>query len=172
MNRPLLLLFILLSCLVAHSQTGYLFIKKGGKKKRAYTEGDRIHFLMQNGFHQKGIITLLRNDTIFLNGNPIPRKDVMAVILDERKKKPFPADKTTMLMIGGGVGLTALGLSLNDANPPGKAIIAAVVIGYGPLLIKHLFGRLVYTIHRKKFRMGKKFRLQVLDFYLPQRRSF
>jgi hypothetical protein len=77
-----------------------------------------------------------------------------------------------MLAIGGGVALTTIGLSLNDANEPVTALIAASVIGYGPLLLKHFGGRLLYTLYRKKFKMGKKFRLQVFDLYVPNRRPF
>ncbi len=172
MNRLILLLPFLLSFLYSYQQPNYLFIKKGIHKKRTYSEGDRIHFKLQNGQEKKGIITLLRNDTIYINGTPIPRLQVSAVILNEKKKKPFPADAKTMLAIGGGVALTTIGLSINDANEPKTALIAAAVIGYGPLLLKHFGGRLLYTLYRKKFRIGKKFRLQVFDLYVPPKRAF
>jgi hypothetical protein len=172
MNRPILLLFFLFCSLDSYQQPNYLFIKKGIHKKRTYSEGERIHFKLQNGQEKKGIITLLRNDTIYINGTPIPRLQVSAVILNEKRKKPFPADAKTMLAIGGGVALTTIGLSLNDANEPKTALIAAAVIGYGPLLLKHFGGRLLYTLYRKKFRIGKKYRLQVFDLYVPPKRAF
>src|ERR1700741_805969 len=115
MNR-LLIFICLFSTLGAHAQTNYLFIKKGGKKKRTYTEGSVIHFKLHDGQDRKGIITLLRNDTIYLNGKPISRQEVATVILDEKKKKPFPADVKTMFLIGGGAALTTIGLTLNNAN--------------------------------------------------------
>ena len=115
---------------------------------------------------------MLRNDTIYINGIPVPWLQVSAVILNEKKKKPFPADAKTVLAIGGGVVLTTIGLSLNDANEPAIALIAAAVIGYGPLFLKHFGGRLLYTLYRKKFRIGKKFRLQVFDLYVPPQRAF
>jgi hypothetical protein len=115
---------------------------------------------------------LLRNDSIYINGLPIPHLQVSAVILKEKKKKPFPVDFKTMLAIGGGVALTTIGLSLNEANEPKTALIAAAVIGYGPLLLQHFGGRLLYTLYRKKFRIGKKFRLQVFDLYVPTKRAF
>ena len=172
MNRLLLLLILLFSSLSFYGQTNYLYIKRGYHKVRKYTEGDRIHFLLKDGQNLKGMISLLRNDTIYLNDLPIPRGQVAAVILHERNKKPFPADFKTMLLIGGGVGLTTLGLSLNNANEPKDALIAAAVMGYGPLLIKHFGGRLWYAIHRKKFKFKKKFRLQVYDLRVPPRRAF
>ena len=172
MNRLLLLLFLLLASLTAYQQTNFLFLKQGGHKKRTYGEGDRIHFILQNGQEKKGLITLLRNDTIYINGNPIPRVQVASVVLDEAQKKPFPADLKTMLAIGAGVGLVTLGLTLNDANEPKEALIAALTIGYGPLLLKHFGGRILYALKRKKFKMGKKYHLQVFDMYVPQRRGF
>lgn len=172
MNRLPCIIFFLALAFTSCAQTGYLFVKKGGIKKRIYNEGDRIHFKMLGGENKKGIIALLRNDTIFLNGSPIPRKEVAWLILDEAKKKPFPANLKTMLLISGGVVLTGTGLSLNNQAKPGEAFAAAAVIGYAPLLIKHFGGRLLYLLHRKKFKLGKKFRLQVFDFYLPAQKGF
>ena len=172
MNRLMFLVFLLLSSLTSYQQINYLFVKQGGHKKRTYAEGDRVHFVLQNGQDKKGLITLLRNDTIYINGKPIPRLQVAALILDEAHKKPFPADVKTMLAIGAGVGLVTLGLTLNDANEPKEALIAAAAIGYGPLLLKHFGGRFLFALKRKKYKIGKKFRLQVFNMYVPPRRAF
>lgn len=171
--KPLLVFIISLFWFsFLYGQNGYLFIKKNGKKKRTYTEGNSIHFQLNNGAEVKGLITLLRNDTIYINGKPVPRLQVERVILNEKKKKPFPADGKTMLLITGGVVLTGVGLSLNDQETPKQAFITAAAIGYGPLLAKHFFGRLWYALSRRQFRAGKKFQLQVLDFHIPRNRPF
>jgi hypothetical protein len=172
MNRLLLLLFLLLTSLSSYQQANFLFVKKGVHKKKTYSEGDRIHIQLQNGQDKKGIITLLRNNTVYVNGEAIPQEQIAVIILDEVKKRKFPADVKTMLAIGGAVALTTIGLSLNDANEPGTALVAASVIGYGPILLKHFGGRLLYAIKRKKYRMGKKFRLQVFDMHIPPQRPF
>jgi len=172
MNRLLILIFLLFSSLSFYGQTNYLYIKRGYHKVRKYTEGDRIHFLLKDGHEIRGTISLLQNDTIYLNDKPIPREEVAAVILHERTKKPFPADFKTMLLIGAGAGLTYVGLTLNHANESKEVLIAVAVIGYGPLLIKHFAGRLIYAIHRKKFKFKKKFHLQVYDLRVPARRGF
>lgn len=172
MNRLLLLLFLLFCCSTAYQQPNYLFIKKGIHKKKTYAEGDRIHIQLQDGKEKTGIITRLRDELVYINGEEIPRQQIAIVFADDKKKKPFPADFGKMLLIGAGVGLTTLGLSLNDANKPTTALVAALVIGYGPLLIKHFAGRILYALHRKKYRMGKKFRVQVFDIYIPPKRSF
>ena len=170
MNR--LLFFFLLVCFNAGAQQNLLFIKKGGKKKRTYTEGSRIHLILADGTELQGRITKLRSDSIFIEDIPVHAPSVAEVVLHERKKKPFPADAPTVLAIGAGVGLTTAGLTLSKQTSTKKAFIAASVIGFGPLIIKHLFGRLMYTLYRKKFRMGKRFRLQVFDITPPPRKSF
>ncbi len=148
-----------------------MFIKKEAIKKRAYTEGDRVHFLTNEGTQKSGIITLLRNDTIFLNGQPLHKDQVAYVLLDKRKNS-FPVDGKTFLLVTGGVALTTFGLTLNDVKEPGPAFAIAAAIGYGPLLVRFLSGRVFYAMQRKKFRIGKKFRLQVLDFHIPVQKGF
>jgi hypothetical protein len=166
MNRlPFFILFFLFSSSFCFSQTGYLFVKKGFRKKRVYTEGDVINVKLKDGSCRNGTITLVRNDTVFINGQPVYRPYISEVLLKRKPKKPLP-DTKTMLLIGAGAGLTSVGLSLNNKDNPTEALIAGPVIGYGPLLIKHFGGRLLRLLTRKKFRIGKRFRLQVLDFHI------
>lgn len=172
MNRLLLLLLLLLCCTAAYLQPNYLFIKKGIHKKKTYAEGDKIHIQLKDGNEKTGIITRIINNTVYINGVEFTQEEIAAVILDGKKKKPFPVDFKTMLLIGAGAGLTALGLSLNDANEPTTALLAGFTIGYAPLLLKHFGGRILYALKRKKYKMGKKFRLQVFDIYVAPKRPF
>jgi hypothetical protein len=167
MSRLLLFIFLIFFPAAVFGQHGYLFIKSGVKKKKVWTEGDNIHIRLRDGNQKKGVITLLMNDTVYINGTPFPSKEISTVYPGDIKKKPFPADGKTMLLITGGVALTAIGLSLNNTESPEYALLTAAAIGYGPLLIKFLWSRLVYTLKRKQYRIGGRFRLQVLDFYIP-----
>jgi hypothetical protein len=151
------------------SQQGFLFVKKGFHKKRIYTEGDMIQVRLENGNYRNGMITLLRNDTIFINGQPVYRPLITEVLLKRKPNKP-PPDIKTLLLIGGGAALTTAGLTLSKQAKFKDALVAGLVIGYGPLLVKHFGSRLMRSFIRRKFRIGKKFHLQVLDFYLPQTR--
>lgn len=170
MNRlpAFFIILFLLSSVFSFSQQGFLFVKKGFKKKRVYTEGDAINVRLEDGSYRKGTITLLRNDTIFINGQPVYRPLITEVLLKRKPKQKLP-DVKTMLLIGGGVALTTAGLTISKQAKFEKALVAGLVIGYGPLLIKYVGGRLLRSFTRKKFRIGKKFRLQVLDFHIPQR---
>ncbi|MBL7738803.1 MAG: hypothetical protein JNK14_06255 [Chitinophagaceae bacterium] len=170
MNRPAVIItfLFLLATSVSFSQTGYLFVKKGIKKKRIYTEGDAIQLRLQDGSLLNGYITLLRNDTLFINGRPVHKTGVKEVLLPKKAKKPFP-DAKTVALIAAGSALTSVGLAINDKENRTEALIAGPVIGFGPLLLKHFGGRAIRAIPRKKFRIGKKFYLQVLDFHIsPQ----
>lgn len=143
-------------------QQGYLFIKKGAKKALALGPGDELHVKLRNGSYAKGRITGFGNDTIRLNGYPVAASQVSEVLLKQRPKNAFPNMKT-MLLITGGAGLTVAGLTLSDQQDFQQAAVTAAVIAYGPLLVRHFGLRLLRSMHRKKYRIGKKFRLQVLD---------
>ncbi len=170
MNRWLLLLLFCLGATCCQGQMSYLFIKKGAKKKRVYHEYDRITVLLPGDSIIHGMITRLANDTIFLSGNPIPAARVKAVIVKNKKEKLPMVDANTLLLITGGVALTTAGLTLSNQATFKEALTAGLVIGYAPLLIRYIGSKV--SLGRKQFKMGKKYRLQVLDFYLPTRRAF
>ena len=144
MNRlpSFFIIIFLLSSAVSFSQQGFLFVKKGFKKKRIYTEGDAINVKLVDESYRNGTITLLRNDTIFINGRPVYRPLITEVLLKRKPKHRLP-DAKTMLMIGGGAVLTTAGLTISKQATFEKALIAGPVIGFGPLLVKHFGGRLI-----------------------------
>jgi hypothetical protein len=171
MNRLLFILFILLfTGFSAQSQPGYLFVKKGYKKKKIYMEGDRILLQISDGSMRAGLITLLRNDSIFINGQAVPRKNVIAVYPPNRSKKKFRVTGKELLLIAGGTALTTAGLTLSKQADFKEAAVAGAVIGFGNLGAQWLLSR---SFKRRKYRIGRKFQLQVLDFHLPgSRRAF
>jgi hypothetical protein len=169
MNRLLFFILFIFSSVTLQAQTGFLFVKKGYKKKKTYTEGDRIILQLKDGRIYNGLITLLMNDTVFIGGKPVPCTDVRAVVLN-RKPKSFGVDGKTLLLITGGVALTTAGLTLSEQASFKEALTAGLVIGYGPLLLKYIGSKI--SLRRKKYRTGKKFRLQVLDFHMPRNRGF
>jgi hypothetical protein len=169
MNRLLLILLILFSGTIIHAQTGFLFVKKGYKKKRTYTEGDRIMLQINQGTIYSGTITLLINDTIYINGIPVPKPEVSRVILT-RRNKAFHLQAKDFLLITAGVALTTAGLTLSEQADFKEALASGLTIGYSPLLLKFLGSKI--SLRRKKFRIGRKFRLQVLDFHIVPKRAF
>ncbi|MEP7374501.1 MAG: hypothetical protein ABI675_13995 [Chitinophagaceae bacterium] len=170
MNRLLLLFIFLISFVLAHSQTGFLFVKKGFKKKRTYTEGEIIYLRLQDNSVYYGMITRLMNDTIFVSGRPVPRMAVKEVIVSIKTRKSFHVPAKDLLLITAGAALVTGGLTLSKQASFKEALLAAAVIGYGPLVVGYLKSKI--SFRRKKYRIGKKFRLQVLDFYIPRKRAF
>ena len=174
MNQLRLLLFLLfISCsVVGSSQQGFLFIKKGIHKKRTYTEGDDLHIRLGDGSYRKGVITLLRNDTVFINGEPIPRPLITDVLIKKRRASP-PPDVKTLLLVAGGAALTTTGLTLSKQASFKQALTAGLTIGFGPIIINYIGSRFMRLIKRHRFHIGRKFRLQVLDFYItPGKRRY
>lgn len=145
-------------------------MKKGIKKKKTYTEGSTIYLRLQNDSLRYGMITRLMNDTIFVSGRPIPRIEVKEVIISTRERKSFRVSAKNLLLITGGVALVTGGLTLSKQADFNEALIAGAVMGYGPLAIGYLKSKI--SLKRKKYKIGKKFRLQVLDFYIPRKRGF
>jgi hypothetical protein len=112
------------------------------------------------------------NDTIYVSGSPVPIASVSEVLLRDptKNKKRFHIDGKELLLITGGVALVTTGLTLSKQAPFKTALVAGTVIGYGPLALGYIRSKMRFR--RKKFSIGKKFRLQVLDFYIPKQRGF
>jgi len=137
---------------------------------KTYTEGENIYLRLQNDSVYYGIITRLMNDTIYISGRPIPCKKVKEVIIRQKDQNAFYISAKDFLLITGGVALVAGGLTLSEQADFNEALIAGSVIDYGPLVIGYVKSKI--SLKRKKYRIGKKFRLQILDFYLPRKRAF
>ncbi len=170
MKRLLILLLFLFTVTHSWSQMGYLFVKKGVHKVRTWSEGDRIMLRTKDYQLMSGIITLLRNDTIWLNGMPVARTAVTDVLLSNRHKKTFQVDAGELLLITGGVALVVTGLTLSHQAKFGEAVIAGTVIGYGQVLMRYLGSKI--SLKRKRYKIGSKFRLSMMEFHLPVLRPF
>lgn len=168
--RSFLLIFFLHAFFISFSQQGFLFVKKGYKKKLTYTEGDPIHVKLQDGSRVKGIISLLRNDTVFINGWGVPTPAISEILLDPNLKQPFSTGGKNTLLVIGTATLTTVGLLVTKQAKEEKALAAGMIAGLAALLIKH-FGTRLGLFVRKKIKIGKKYYLQVLDFHIPQKRS-
>ena len=170
MKRLLIVVLVLCSVGPCHGQLGYLFVKKGVRKVRTYAEGDRILLRLNDEQVLGGVITLLKNDTIWLNGVPVPRVAVVDVLLNNRRKKHFDIGPEELLLITGGVALVVTGLTLSKQAKFGEAVVAGTVIGYGPLLLKYLGSKI--NLRRRRYHIGGKYRLTMLEFHLPYKRAF
>jgi hypothetical protein len=168
MSRLLLLVFLMGIITDCYSQQGYLFVKRGLAKKRTYMEGSTIALKLQNNKIASGVITQLRNDTIFLNGIPIPKENVAAVILRGKKPKRMRINAKYLLLVTSGVILTTVGIKVSGQGTLKEAAVAGVVIGYGQMGLAYARSRI--SLSRKQFKIGRKFRLQMIDFHISPTR--
>ena len=161
----LLIVSIVFTTQFCFAQKSFLFLKKNGNKVRTWTEGDIIRLRLMNEDIIEGRILLLRNDSIYINDLAFKSNFVKQVIFKRKEKKPFPVNGLQLLYITGGVGLSTLGIKAAGWETTGRALLYSSIIGYGPVLISAITRNI--NIKRKQYKIGDKFRLQVLDFYMP-----
>ena len=166
--KPFFVAAFLLLAISSPAQYAFLFVKKGIKKKRTYMEGDQILLRLRGDTIIGGLITHLRDDTIWLLGKPVPVARVQSVIVRKKKDKTFYIPPKHLLLITGGVALTTTGLTLSNQADFEEALTAGMVIGYGPLIVQYIASKI--RLGRREFRIGNRYRLQLIDFHLPRRR--
>jgi len=166
--KALFLLLLVLTVSHVDAQHAYLHVKKGYKKKKTYLEGDRILLRLKSDTIVGGLITHLRDDTIFILGKPFAVDNVEAVIIRKGRKSKFHIPAKQLLLIGGGTALTTLGFTFNDYMSVEKAAFTAGMIGFAPIVVQWMASKI--DLSRKEYKMGKKFRLQLIDFHIRRLR--
>jgi len=147
----------------AAAQKGYLFVKKNGRKVATYTEGQSFKIKTQRSGVIQGYISLLKNDSVFINGQRFHSKEISQVILRERKRFVVEADAKLLGLIGAGVGLSTFGMTLNGRENFPTAFRNSAIIGFSPLILSAIRKKLSFK--RRSYIMGKKFKIDILDLY-------
>jgi hypothetical protein len=176
MNRTTLLIFFLLSTIVAHAQSNALLLQKRGRTQKSYLAGHYISLQTKQGNYADGIITRIQSDTIYIRHFDVQQtatsyggvyfdtafryttaihyRDIGGIM-----KPAYDMDKAkrygNLLMIAGG-GVMALGAinGLYRGEPPkdwynpSGYIVSGTLIGLGLLLKK---GRKPAIPIRKKY---------------------
>ena len=156
MQKWLLLLF-LFAAYSASAQRGMLFVKKKGFKKVAsFGEGSPIIFQTKDGGISEGYISLIRNDSVYVNGLAYHKDYISRIILQKRN----PRLKKDLMLTTAGVLLCTAGMTLAEWTTPENAFISSAVIGYGNFLIANLS-----MFKRKHYVIGRRFSLQTLDLH-------
>jgi len=150
----------------ARAQTNLLVLEKNGENVKTYSAG--MDITIQTIYHQwfDGVITSIRNDSIFVNGFPFHYKEIEAIRRD-RKKLNYEADGVLMMVAGAGVIVLGAVNGLYRGDKAGSwftatsYITAAALVGGGYLLMKSRY---------KYYRIGKKYTLNylALDFNKKQ----
>lgn len=157
--QKLLLLFFLFFSQLIFAQRGLLYIKKRGfKKVRTFEEGSGIRIQTKTNQIDYGVLTLVKKDSVFVNGNSFAVKDIKTIFLKKKGERAFPTE--TFLWTTGGVILSTAGMTFAKWTGFEKAVAWSAALGYGNLLIRYFPG-----LKRKKYKIGGKFSLQTLDLH-------
>jgi len=148
------------------AQTNLLVLEKNGENVKTYSAGMGI--TIETIYHQwfDGIITGIRNDSIFVNGFPFHYKEIEAIRRD-RKKLNYEADGVLLMVAGGGVIILG---AVNGLYRGDKAGTWYSTISYITAAAMILGGYLLMKSRYKYYPIGKKYTLNylALDFNKKQ----
>ena len=147
------------------AQTGYLNVKKNGRKVRTFYEGDYVRVQIGQRIFE-GYLNLLKDDTVYIDRTAYHHSQLKTIYLP--RKKPKGTSIKQIAFVTAGVALSTFGMVVSKYETFDNALRSTAAIGYGPLVINEL--RRHISFKKKKYKLGKKFTVQVLDFYLPVKR--
>jgi hypothetical protein len=171
--KPAILSLLLLFASVANAQYNELVLRKNGIAKKRYAEGSTISLQTKLGLRYTGTIYLIQNDSIYFLGGGIHKRDVAIVFKKQKRKHQFiPFNKQAFLYSNLGIPLFTAGLAVSG-EPFGKSLVSGVALVYVPVLLYNA-KQLIFK-GNKKYRLGNKYDLQVLDLYpsekLPEKKQ-
>jgi hypothetical protein len=156
MQKWLLILCLLFSQM-AFAQRGLLYVKKKGiKKVRTFAEGDAIYFKTKDRQTVRGVLALVKSDSLYINGHWYRSGNISSIILREKGGLAEP-----LLLTTAGVLLSSAGMTLAKWGTFPEALGWSAGIGYGNIIIRILPKQL----KRKKYKIGGKFSVQTLDLH-------
>lgn len=156
--QKLLLVFFLLFSQLLFAQRGVLYVKKKGfKTVKRFEEGTTIRFQTKNGQIVSGELALVNKDSIYVNEKWLATSSLKEIFLREKNSLSL---NRIFLLTTAGVVLSTAGMTLAKWVDFKKALLYSAGLGYGNYLI-HFFPKL----SRRKFILGKKFTLQMLDLH-------
>jgi hypothetical protein len=164
--------FILLFHFSTAAQFNQLILRKNGIAQKRYSEGSVITIQTKLGLKYSGTIYLIQNDSVYFIDGGMHTRDI-AIVFKKHKKKhrliPFGTEAFVYSNLG--IPLFTAGLTISG-EPFKTSLLSGVALVYIPIIIYNA-QQLIFN-GNKKYRIGKKYDLQVLDFYpiekLPQKK--
>lgn len=157
--RKLFVFLLLLTVMHTRAQTNLLVLEKNGSNVKTFSAG--MDITMETIYHQwfDGIITIIRNDSVYINGFPFHYKEI-ATIKRERKKLNYEADGVILMAAGAGVLLLGAVNGWYRGDNAGSWYTATSYITAGALIIG---GYLLLKARYKYYHLGKKYTLKYLE---------
>ena len=160
--QKLLFLILLFASAQIQAQNNFLALEKDSINVTTYSTGSYIN--IETVYHQwlEGTITELRNDSVFIDGNPFHYKEIASIRVARKK---FHSTKFGAFMMAAGAGVMVLGAvnGLYRGDPTNKWYTATSYITAGSLLL----GGYLLTIGKNRtFSIGTKYTLRfvTIDF--------
>lgn len=146
-------------------QFNEVVLRKNGKSFKRFREGAFIRLESKLGMQFGGVINLIQNDTIYINHQGIPKKEIHAVLKKKNKQRIIPMDGETFLWANAGIPLFAGGLTASGEKF-GRALLWGTGLVYGPVLLYH--GKHLLFNRSRKYVIGDKYDLLMLDIFQPE----
>lgn len=157
MQKRLLIFFLLFSQIV-FAQRGVLYVKKKGfKKVRSFKEGSVIKFKTKDSEVIYGGVQLVKRDSIYVNSQWFNINRINRIYLRDKK---YHFSTQLFLLTTAGVAISTAGMTLAEWASFKDALAYSAGIGYGNFIITNF-----PSLKRKKYNIGKKFKLQTLDLH-------
>jgi hypothetical protein len=157
--KRIIFAFFFLSPLLSLSQTDVLLLQKNGRNIKTYEIGSTIIFKTIYDQWLGGTITMMRNDSIFLNNIPFHVHE-LAAIRNEGTKWNYVNDGTLLIIAGVGVLVLNVVNGIYRNDKAGTWIATSGWITAGAFI---LGGLLLRRARYSDYSIGKKFTLHYLN---------
>ena len=173
MKVKILFLLCFFAACSATAQFNELVLRKNGISKKRYREGSLIVLQSKLGLQYSGVIYLIQNDSIYFSDGGLHTNDIAIVYKKKKGQHHFlPFDGKTFLLANAGVPLFTAGLVISG-EPFQRSLLSGLGIVYIPVILYNL--QQVVFRGNKRYRIGSKYDLQVLDYYplekLPEKKQ-
>lgn len=158
-----LFIFFLFTAWQAEAQFNELVLRKNGIAKKRYAEGEIISIQTKLGLKYSGAIYLIQNDSVYFIDGGIHKRDIAVVFKKpEQKHRIIPFSTEAFLYSNLGIPLFTAGLVISG-EPFLNSALSGVALVYVPILLYNA-QQLIFK-GNKRYRIGRKYDLQVLDLY-------
>jgi hypothetical protein len=163
MKSKLLLFLFIVAAFTATAQFNELVLRKNGISMKRYREGSVITLQTILGMKYSGVIYLIQKDSVYFSGGGIHMRDIAAVYKKQKGRyRVLPFDTKTFLLTNAGIPLFTAGLVISG-EPFQQSLLSGIGLVYIPIVLYNM-QQLIFK-GNKKYRIGSKYDLQVMDFY-------
>jgi hypothetical protein len=157
--KKFVIAILLLSPFAGAAQTDVLILQKNGRNIKTYDIGQTIIFKTIYDQWLGGTITMMRNDSIFLNNIPFHVHEI-AAIRNEGTKWNYVNDGTLLIIAGVGVLVLNVINGIYFNEKAGTWVATSGWITAGAFIIG---GLLMRRARYSDYNMGKKYTLHYLN---------